>query len=550
MRSILTLLSLLLTFSSVLRAQVPIWEPPVAINILSSTDYSVVRATATDAAGDVYVTGIFSGTIRIGAVTMTSTRTGAGYYDNDIFVAKWRPVTRTFVWAQQAGGLGNDIVNGLVVQGNSIYVTGRFNGATSTFGSTVLTNSNPPTPISTTDDIFLAKLTDTGTTATFAWARSVGNQYDDNAICLAPVADGSGVYMAGALGDYLFVTKVVNSGPGSLVAWTMNTTAPYTTATALAVSGANVYVTGDFRYHLFLGTTHLITSGISTDAYVAKLTDTGPTAEWNWALQAGGSNTDHAVGLTASGSNVYVAGNYSSPTINFGTLSLSKGTSGYNVFVAKVSDVGPVGTFEWARSATGPGDVMAYGLTMQGNSLYMVGAFTQLAFFGTTTLTSVKYEDLFVAKLTDAGTATAWNWAQQAGGDFEDDALAVAVSGTKVYVGGLTISTQADFGSYILPVIKSNGMGFLASLTGNVTTVTQAPLVTPGLQFYPNPAHTAVQVPGATAATVLTLTDALGRTVRTALGSGLSVQSVTPGLYVLHATTPGQPTRVARLVVE
>ena len=49
---------------------------------------------------------------------------------------------------------------------------------------------------------------------------------------------------------------------------------------------------------------------------------------------------------------------------------------------------------------------------------------------------------------------------------------------------------------------------------------------------------------------LLRLLDAQGRLVRTGAGARLSLVNLRPGVYVLQATVPGQPTRTARLMVE
>lgn len=84
---------------------------------------------------------------------------------------------------------------------------------------------------------------------------------------------------------------------------------------------------------------------------------------------------------------------------------------------------------------------------------------------------------------------------------------------------------------------------------GGPTAVRAAQNLVP-LQLVPNPAHDEVSFPGLSAAAVLRLHDALGRVVRTGLGSRLFLQGLAPGLYVVQVAVPGQLTRTARLVIE
>ncbi|WP_345109899.1 T9SS type A sorting domain-containing protein [Hymenobacter algoricola] len=99
----------------------------------------------------------------------------------------------------------------------------------------------------------------------------------------------------------------------------------------------------------------------------------------------------------------------------------------------------------------------------------------------------------------------------------------------------------ASFGSVVVTPANSFLNGYLATLAAAGPTAIRPAVLS--LPLYPNPAHTRVSVPAATAATILTLVDALGREVRTAAGSTLSVQGLAPGLYLLRAVTPGQPRR-------
>ncbi len=93
----------------------------------------------------IYVTGVFSGTIVMGAGEAKETNLrSAGLFD--IFVAKYNR-KGGLVWAKKAGGVNNDSSIKIAVDkwGNS-YVTGVFNG-TATFGGgeankTVLTGND------------------------------------------------------------------------------------------------------------------------------------------------------------------------------------------------------------------------------------------------------------------------------------------------------------------------------------------------------------------------------------------------------------------------
>jgi hypothetical protein len=109
----------------------------------SATDGA--SAISIDMAGDVYVTGYFkSPSVTIGSTVLT--RIGI----QDALVAKFDS-NGNILWATSAYGnevLGNSIC---VDRGGDVYITGQYNGSTSTFGSTILNNAG-------NYDAFVAKL--------------------------------------------------------------------------------------------------------------------------------------------------------------------------------------------------------------------------------------------------------------------------------------------------------------------------------------------------------------------------------------------------------
>lgn len=102
--------------------------------------------------GNVYVTGVFQGTVDFDTGPSTYNLTSAG--DKDVFVAKYS-ATGTLVWAISLGGTGTDTGNGIAVSSSgNVYVVGGFSN-TATFGSGSATVSL--TSAGSTD-AFVAKL--------------------------------------------------------------------------------------------------------------------------------------------------------------------------------------------------------------------------------------------------------------------------------------------------------------------------------------------------------------------------------------------------------
>ena len=575
-------LGLLLLSGLAARAQAPTWQQATAVAVATSA-YSNVAAMTTDAAGNVYLAGSFQGTVSFGALSLTS----AG--NDDIYVAKWNPVSRTFMWVQRAGGSADDHAVAIAVSGSNVYVAGDFKEVAA-FGGTTLTNGGDY------GNVFVAKLTDAGTSAAFTWAQNAAGDDDDYATAIA--VNGPNVYVTGGIesaavtfgsttltnprGGNVFVAKLTDAGSTGSFTWAQqstNTSGGINAASSLVVRGADVYVAGAFSSQpVVFGTTTLANATttdpadsfiIINDAFVAKLTDAGSTGSFAWAQRVGGDGEELAFALAADDAGAYVAGVFTSAQVAFGTTTLTNTAPlTADVFVARFNT--GTGEFEWAQRAGGRGDEVVRAMTLANGSLYLAGNYSgQQPRFGATTLpatTEANLLNVFVAKLTPMGE---FAWAQYAsGGDDkdndDDEATCLAVSGASVYVGG-GVMPPASFGSCTVGPAAGNAtgnkVGFLASLTDNAVLATAAPALAAALNLYPNPARTTatVRVPavaGATHAT-LTLHDALGRTVHTqrlslpATGATaeLPLRGLAPGLYQLRVQAG--PQRLARsLAVE
>jgi hypothetical protein len=200
-------------------------------------------------------------------------------------------------------------------------------------------------------------------------------------------------------------------------------------------SSGNSHVTGVFTDTATFGTTtHTSTSKGIPDLFVAKLDTTGT---FIWAQAAGGTAgvNDSGIALDSSG-NSHVTGTFSG-TATFGATSVtSQGSS--DVLVAKLD---AAGMFKWARAAGGTALDVGTGIAVDssGNSYvtgYFGGSSGKAATFGTTTLSSTGWLDVFVARLDATGTK--FTWAMAAGGTSWDKGNGIAVDGAgNSYVTGL-----------------------------------------------------------------------------------------------------------------
>jgi acyl CoA:acetate/3-ketoacid CoA transferase alpha subunit len=552
---------LLLAFRLPATAQAPAWQSARAVaaaTAAAASNYSRVTVTAVDAAGNVYLAGPFENSVVLGSTTLTSLGS------QDVFVAKFNPTSNQFVWAQRAGGTGVDVVEALVMSGTSVYVAGYFTGPTAAFGTTTLTNAGLDEVFvakltdagSTGSFAWALRAGGTGLDRATSLAVSGTSVYVAGGVS-SVTADFGAITLPTSSGNYqaydLFVAKLTDTGATGSFAWAQRAGGTDSDlAWALAVSGTSVYVAGNFiSSTAYFGAATLTNSGNAgtTDAFVAKLIDAGSTGSFVWAQRAGGTDYDIVKALAVSGASVYVVGDFGSPTAGFGTTTLTN-TGRDDVFVAKLTDTGATGSFAWAQRAGGTGQDRATSLAVSGTSVYVAGNFdSPTASFGSITLTTVASNstfNLFVAKLTDAGSFV---WAQQAAGA---SANALAVSGTSIYVAGDFGISTASFGSITLVSPSANTLGFLAVLADATLTATAAGQSLVLMRLYPNPARytTTLLLPVGTTSTPLTLTDVQGRSVRnypTPSGPGavLDLCGLPAGFYLLRGVGPAQ-----RLVVE
>jgi hypothetical protein len=211
-------------------------------------------------------------------------------------------------------------------------------------------------------------------------------------------------------------------------------------------SNGNTYIVGNFYGTATFGSFTVssldpsapVGQQYSNNIYVAKLDADG---NYLWASEAGGKFFDsgYCIATDTSG-NAYITGVFSGQA-DFGTLSLTSSGSS-DVFIAKLSTNG---TWIWAVKAGGTGaDIGTSIATDTSNNVYVTGAYTGTATFGTTSLTSSGGEDIFIAKLNSSGT---WGWARSAGGTDTDRGYGITVYGNNSICVTGSFTGTATFGS-------------------------------------------------------------------------------------------------------
>jgi hypothetical protein len=425
---------LLLIYSA--RAQAPAWDGAITGNSNQTNGTSYTYAAATDASGNVFVTGYFMGTVAFGGTTLTSV--GGS---QDLFVAKYVPSTGTWAWAQQGGGKMDDLGRGIAVSGTSIYVTGIIHNDLSNtegvlFGSTTQVNGASPADNS---DIILAKYTDAGNSATLIWTQVGGGTAAD--ISRGVAVNGTSIYVTGILHNSSDNTnKVLFGGSGT----TMGTS---------QVNGA--------------------ATPASDDLVLVKYTDNGTSATLGWTQVGGGSGPDNSFGVAVSGVSVYITGNIYTTVSNSrsvvfggggtvaGTMQVN-GTSnqeGEDLVLAKYTDAGSSASLGWTQVGGGSSRDVGFGVVASGNRVYVTGVIsnnvnndTRVVFGssgttpGTTQVNGTSPRaggDIILAKYTDGGSSATLGWTQVAGGTYSEAGYGVTISNNNIYVAG-TVYNASD----------------------------------------------------------------------------------------------------------
>lgn len=287
-----------------------------------------------DGAGNLYITGNFTGTANFGDVVLVNTNHTPSF--NDAFVAKY-DASGNPLWAKQIGGQTWERGRALAADNmGGVYVTGDFRG-TATFGNGSVTTKG-------VQDVFVARYDAFGV---LQWVKQLGvSSY---------AGDNGGV-------------AVDNAG--------------------------NAYVTGSFNGTAAFDNMSLSSS--SYDMFVVKYDGSGNVI-WAKKAGGTGYESGMSIALDALG-NSYVTGIFTGTTtfgnFSFTNNGESDPFGNYDVFIAKFD---PAGNVVSAGRVGGPRDDRGNSITVDGiGNTYITGSFRGTAFFGNTALSTYGKEMFFV----------------------------------------------------------------------------------------------------------------------------------------------------------
>ena len=293
---------------------------------------------------------------------------------------------------------GNEIVKSIVGDNaGNVYVAGTFTSTSFTLGGITLTNNGG-------SDIFIAKYSNEGLVL---WATSAGGLGADTVTGIA--TDNAG---------YLYITGYFNSSS------------------------------------ITFGTTTLTNASAGTnDIFIAKYDISGNATS---AVRAGGTGNDNANAITIDlNNNIYVTGNFTSSSFQFGSTSALSLVGTQDIFYAQYN----TGlTALWSNSAGGfMGIENAKGIAADASgNIFITGGFNAGSFtLGTFSLTQQSDYDIYVTKINSAGTVL---WANSLGGAGTDIGTGIItdVSGN-VFITATYSSTNLTDGNTIMQVSTNSG---------------------------------------------------------------------------------------------
>ncbi|HUM45377.1 MAG TPA: MopE-related protein [Chitinophagales bacterium] len=361
---------------------------------------------ATDDAGNVYVSGEFwSESVTFGSSTITNSGSA------DIFLVKY-DASGNVLWAKSPAGTDEDKSNAIAVDlAGNVYITGSYISNTLDFGGGVtLSNSQ-----SNAEDMFIAKYDADGNAV---WAKHATGSGNDKAFGIGTDADGnvlvSGHFISGTLafgsttlfnsgGFDIFLVKYDANGN---VLWAKNPSGSgydFNFSLELDANG-NSYITGHFSSFQLIFGGATVTNGGGDDIYVAKYDANGNAM---WAQKAGGNTYDYGYDVSVDGQgNVFLTGNFHSPTISFGNISLTNSTTYADFYVVKYNSSGDP---QWAQHGTGSDYTFGRGCGADASgNVYVTGLFgNETLTLGNLTLTTYAgATDLFIARYGSSNCTT------------------------------------------------------------------------------------------------------------------------------------------------
>ena len=509
-----------------------------------------------DAAGNVFTTGFFSGTVDFAPGAGVQELVSNG--EKDLFIQKL-DAAGVLVWVKSMGGSGSDVGLSITLDAaGNVYTTGYFSDTV---------DFDPGTGTQQLiargeEDVYVQKLDADGN---FLWVASIAGTNIERGQSIQVDASGN-VYttgwftgmadfdpsanileIQGAGGRDIFVQKLDANGD-LLWAKCMGGPNPERGQSLALDASGNIYLTGFFQgtadFDPDAGSFPLTSAG-ERDIFLTKLTPNGALL---WAKRMGGIGADRGQSITVDPwGHVYSTG-FFSDTVDFDpgagvTFLESKG--GRDVYLQKFD---AEGNFIWAKCVGGPEEDFGLSVTSDpmGN-IYSTGYFEGIADFdpnaGTNILTSNGNRDIYIQSMNPDGNLL---WATSMGGSGMDigESLSLDASGM-LYVAGFfeeEIDTKPGAGTSYLSAAGGSDI-FVIGLDPSVkVSIDKSKLSS--FKVYPNPGNGVfhVEVPLRAIHARIEIVDQLGRRLSqqtlSQLKQEINLSHLPDGVYQLFMSLP------------
>ncbi len=522
---------------------------------------------ASDAQGNVYTAGTFSGTVDLdpngGVYNLSSNG------KMDIFISKL-DAAGNFVWAKSIGSPYNDFGTGISLDASgNIFTTGWFYG-TVDFDPSVGIDTISSNSVSS--DIFVLKLDKNGN---FVWAKVIGGASEDEGLSItadlagnilttgyfsgnADFDPGVSTYTLNASLTNAFVSKLDANG-NFVWAKDLGDGGGFVRAYGIACDNSgNVYTTGKFTttadFDPGPGIYNLVVSGGGRAGFVSKLNSSG---NFVWAQKIGGNAYDsyaHSISVDSL-HNVYTTGSFN------GTIDFDSGPGydtlswygGEETFILKLDSIG---NHVWAKGLNG-GDGRGNSIVNDKyNNVYITGSWGGVVDFnpnaGIDTISQWYGSGVFILKLDGGGN---FSYVKAIIGPGGGDGLGINIDiQNNIYTTGWfagTLDCDPGVGTFNLTSI-ANSDAFVHKMNQSFVGLQEVEKSANNIYAYPNPSADYLILKSEIKNienSEIEITNTIGQTVlKLAYSNSINVSKLEQGCYYLKISSSTHMTYYSKFI--
>ena len=437
---------------------------------LGGVGFDAIYGAASDAAGNLYVTGeTSSGSVTDAAIPSRNSR--------DAFIAKLNSTATQVVYLVYLGGSGDD-------SGKSIAVDGAGNAWVAGVTTSVdfpVTSGALSVAASGGGDGFVAKL---DSSARLQYSTYLGGEKADYALSIAVDSTGA-AYVAGqtesssfpttnqafqtsnrgGMSD-CFVSKLNSTGTALVYSTLLGGSGLDLCSGIIVDSAGNAYVTGT-TYSRDFPVQAAVQAALrgTANAFVAKINPGGTGLIYSSYIGGSGTDNGNAITLDSSG-RAYIAGSTSSIDFPVVTGASQIGLKGlYNAFVVQMSANGT--NIAFSALLGGSNSDTATSVVLDASGRVILGGFTSSPDFPAVEAIQPALAGTFDAFATVVDpNAAALTFSSYVGGAGDDRAYAVlAAPGSKLYLAGITASSNFPISEASQPNLSAGYDAFLLEIS-------------------------------------------------------------------------------------